>query len=96
MSEVDPTVRLVVERLDDLRKDFGNLREQLTNQANSYVHRDVWLQRNEHVNSELRSQGREISNLRADVQSKRMPWTQVVTSITSIIAILLATGLIGK
>lgn len=96
MSDVDPTVRLVVERLDDLRQDVAALRVQLTTQAATYVHRDVWLQRNEHVNSELRSQGREIGDLRSEVRSKRLPWTQVVTTVTSVIAILLATGLIGN
>lgn len=85
-----------MERLDDLREDVKGLRLQLTSQGTTFVPKDVWLQRNEHVTTELRNQGREIGDLRSEVRSRRLPWTQVVTTVTSVIAILLATGLIGK
>lgn len=78
----DATVAVVVARLDDLRNEFQSVRAEIRASAANVVGRGEWVQRNQHVDGKFDAQGREISQLRADLAARRMPWPAVVGAVT--------------
>lgn len=84
----DPTLAVVVARLDDVRRDIDGLRSDLQRTTAANVPRGEWVQRNIHVDASFASQGREIAQLRADLAAKRMPWTAVAGALTGAVSLL--------
>ena len=89
------TLALVVERLDDLRREMregtaktdaaiDSLRQELQAQRQVYVPRSEWVQRNDRVDERTTGLGREIAQLRAELASKRLPWPSVVAAVCGI------------
>lgn len=74
MGDETATVAVVVARLDDLRTDVAGLRDELRTAQTMVVSRGEWGQRNAHVDTRLGNLGREVSDLRRDVESRRAPW----------------------
>lgn len=75
---VEATLHLVVERLEDLRKQqekdtnalassIESLRSEMQAQSQTYVPRAEWEQRNRLVDERHQSQGREIGQLRTEL-----------------------------
>lgn len=89
------TLLVVVERLEDLRTDLGAIRMQLTAQAVTFVPRGEWVQRNESVDERFRALGRELGDLRTEVRSRRLPWTNVLSAVAAGVALLVSLGVIG-
>ena len=81
-GDVDPTLAVVVARLDDLRESMTELRAEVRSSTANVVPRGEWVQRNQHVDGKFDSQGREISHLRAEVASRRTPWPAVAGAVT--------------
>lgn len=77
MPEDSATLAVVVARLDDMRSDFNSLREEVRKSSENYVSRGEWGQRNDHVDTRLNSLGREVGDLRRDMDSRRAPWWSV-------------------
>lgn len=92
-AETDPTLAVVVARLDDLRADMRAMRTELATHRADLVPRGEWEQRNRHVDARHQEIGREIggirTELRAEIQSRRQPWTAVAGAIVSIASIAL-------
>lgn len=65
-GDVDPTLAVVVARLDDLRESVAELRLELRSSTANVVSRGEWVQRNNLVDGKFDTQGREISQLRQD------------------------------
>lgn len=65
------TIAVVVARLDDVRDDIAGLRRAIEASARDKVSRGEWEQRNNHVDSRLAGQGREIGDLRAEIAAAR-------------------------
>lgn len=97
-GDVDPTLAVVVARLDDLREDMKALRAEVRSSTSSVVGRGEWTQRNNLVDGKFDTQGREIAQLRqdhagdvaglrAELASRRAPWWSVVAAIGSVVAI---------
>jgi hypothetical protein len=72
---------VVVARLDDMREDFAGLRRSVEASASEKVSRGEWGQRNQHVDSRLAGLGREIGDLRAQLQAKSAPWWSVLAVV---------------
>lgn len=68
------TLAVVVARLEDLRKDFSELREELRRSHEDKVSRREWIQRNDNVDQKFMAQGREISEIKQDIASRKAPW----------------------
>jgi len=64
----------VLARLDDIKGDVTAIRTQLDALPERYVPRAEWVQRNEHVDTQFRTHGREIGDLRSELRSRRAPW----------------------
>lgn len=79
-SDREQTSQLILQRLDELRDDLRDMRA-------GYVPNAVWAQRNQHVDSQLRSVGREVGDLRTEVRAKSVPWPSVVSAVVSLVAI---------
>ncbi|ACV09821.1 hypothetical protein Jden_2184 [Jonesia denitrificans DSM 20603] len=77
MPETEATLAVVVARLDDLRADMQSLREEVRKSSENSVTRGEWGQRNQHVDTRINTLGREIGDLRTDVNSRRAPWWSV-------------------
>lgn len=88
----DPDVLLA--RLDALREDVGELREDIRLAVQNTVPRGEWAQRNEHVDTRLNGLGREVGDLRlqltsrvnelrTEVNARRAPWWSVATVVLS-------------
>lgn len=78
-----PTLAVVVARLDDLRQDVQGLHTEVQASRTEYVSRGEWGQRNIHVDSRFDAHGREIAQLRTDVQSRRAPWWSVASILVA-------------
>lgn len=107
MPENESLLAVVVARLDDLKEDMSQVRKDISDYKKDTVSRGEWVQRNNHVDERFRhtsdsfaGQGREIANLRADVNAKyaavktdldsrRAPWWNVVALITAGAALVL-------
>ena len=96
-GSADPTLAVVVARLDDLRESVAELRSELRSSTANVVSRGEWEQRNRAVDAKFESQGREIAHLRTDIvqartiaEQRRAPWWSVVAAIGSIVAIAAA------
>jgi len=81
------TLAVVVSRLDDLRGDFASLRDELRRTSETSVTRNEWLQRNGYVDGKFDDQGKDISDLRAELAGKRAPWWTIVAVVTSCLAL---------
>lgn len=79
---------MILSRLDDIRDDVKVMRESMDKMPERYVARGEWDQRNQNVTSQLLGQGREIGQLRADLNSRRAPWWSTVTVVLSSAALL--------
>ena len=97
-GDVDPTLAVVVARLDDLREDMKALRAEVRSSTANVVGRGEWVQRNNLVDGKFDAHGREIAQLRqdhagdvaglrAELASRRAPWWSVVAAIGSIVAV---------
>lgn len=84
----DPTLAVVVAQLEYVREDIKGLREEVRSTSTTYVPRGEWVQRNLYVDGTFASQGREISQLRAEVQSKRTPWPAVAGAVTGALSLI--------
>lgn len=84
----DPTLAVVVARLEDVRKDIDQLRADIRATIDSNVPRGEWMQRNLYVDGMLAAQGREIAQLRAEVAAKRTPWPAVAGAITGALSLI--------
>lgn len=82
------TLAVVVSRLDDLREDLRELRDELSQQRGQTVARTEWEMRNAHVDSKFAGHGREIGQLRADLAARRQPWTSVASALVAVAALL--------
>lgn len=82
------TLAVVVSRLDDLREDVQELRSEVRKAREDAVSRGEWGQRNNHVDSRLNGLGREVGDLRADLNSKRAPWWSVASIAVAALALL--------
>lgn len=91
--EVDPTLAVVVARLDDIREDVKALRDEMRATTANVVSKGEWMQRNSAVDSKFDAHGREIGQLRqdhagdvasirADLASRRTPWPAVAGAVT--------------
>lgn len=97
-GSADPTLAVVVARLDDLRESVAELRLELRSSTANVVSRGEWTQRNNLVDGKFDTQGREIAQLRqdhagdvaglrAELASRRAPWWSVIAAIGSIVAV---------
>lgn len=77
MSDDNATLAVVVARLDDLRADMQSMRDEIRKSSENAVSRGEWGQRNQHVDTRLNSLGREVGDLRKDLDSRRAPWWSV-------------------
>lgn len=84
-DETGTTLAVVVARLDDLRGDVAGMRREVREAGAAMVSRGEWGQRNEHVDTRLSALGREVGDLRRDVEARRAPWWSTA-------AVLLSTG----
>ncbi len=89
MADDVATLAVVVARLDDVRDDLRAVRGDLALAAERSVGRGEWLMRNQAVDQRLADQGREIGDLRAEVRSRRLPWTTVATAVVAIASLAL-------
>lgn len=97
---VDPatdsiTLAVVVSRLDDIKEDMSGMRSEIQDFKKDTVSRGEWVQRNNHVDERFKhtddkfnAQGREIANMRTEMQSKRAPWWSVGSLIIAAAALL--------
>jgi hypothetical protein len=53
-----------------------------------YVPRGEWSQRNNHVDTHIQTQGREIGQLRAELNSRRAPWWSTWTVALAVMTLL--------
>lgn len=83
----DVTMARLGERIENLIRSVAAVQDTLTNQATTFVPRTEWLLRNEAVNREFQSKGAEIAELRTEVRSRRLPWTQVVSTVAALAAV---------
>ncbi len=74
MPEPDATLAVAVARLDDLRIDVRHLRDEVQDSRRDNASRGEWGQRNSAVDARFEGQGREIAQLRQDINSRRAPW----------------------
>jgi hypothetical protein len=88
MTADEAALAVVAARLDDLRdgirEDIRELRDAINASAADKVSRGEWLQRNAAVDDRFQAQGREISQLRTELASRRAPWWSVGALIVSI------------
>ena len=92
-------------RVDGLTEAVDKLRDSLTGLGQTFVPRDLWLQRNGEVDGRFRDMGREVGDLRTALNSKapatdlarieaanQAPpkWPAVVSSLTSVVALVVA------
>ena len=84
----DPTLAVVVARLDDLRESMTELRAEVRSSTANVVPRGEWVQRNQHVDGKFDSQGKEISHLRAEVASRRTSVPVVIGSCTGALSLI--------
>ena len=70
----EPQRDAVLARLDDIKDDVTAIRTTLDALPERYVPRAEWRQRNEHVDTQFRTHGREIGDLRSEMRSRRAPW----------------------
>lgn len=90
------TLLVVAERLDDLKNAVASVQTQLAAQSATFVPRGEWVLRNQHVDGMFTGHGREIGDLRAELRARRLPWPTVVGAIVSVVALLVAMGVIGS
>lgn len=64
------TLAVVAARLDDLREDVKGVRSDLAIHRAELVGRGEWVQRNQAVDTRFQEQGREIGQLRTDLNTK--------------------------
>lgn len=94
----DGVLALVVERLDDLRREVREdsaktaaaitaLTAKVDSLSRAYVPRQEWEQRNRLVDERHETQGREIADLRTELASKRLTWPAVVGGLAGMIAV---------
>lgn len=73
MSDQQPdevTLAVVAARLDDVREDIRGMRSDLATHRAELVPRGEWEQRNHHVDARFQDQGREIGQLRTELNAK--------------------------
>lgn len=87
--DVDPTLAVVVARLDDLREDMKALRDEVRATGANVVGRGEWTQRNNLVDSRFEGHGREIAHIRTDLASRRTPWPAVAGAVTGVGSLLI-------
>lgn len=73
-TDVAIAIATLTTQVASLDGNVAGLRQELRDDRKTYVQRGEWTQRNDTVNTRFENQGREIANLRADVNSRRAPW----------------------
>lgn len=97
-DDLRETLAVVVSRIGGLSDDVGEMRRELREDRREYVTQSVWLQRNALVDQRFTSQGREIGDLRGQIQAKtaelraevngrRAPWWSVAAVLVSALAL---------
>ena len=71
-------VEVLASRIDDLKRAVDTLAAEAREDRRDYVSQREARERNEHVDTHLRTMGREIGQLRADLNARRAPWWSVV------------------
>lgn len=77
--DVKTTLAIISARLDDIKQDIVELRDDQRIANRQSVSRNEWEQRNNYSDSKFSSLGREIGDLRTEINSKRAPWWTWVT-----------------
>ena len=72
--DINSTLAIISSRLDDIKQDIVEIRDdqRLTNRQ--MVSRNEWEQRNNYSDNKFTSLGREIGDLRTEINSKSAPW----------------------
>lgn len=93
-GSADPTLAVVVARLDDLRESVAELRVELRSSTANVVPRGEWEQRNRAVDARFEGQGREIAILRTDIvqartiaEQRRPAWPVILAAVVSVISV---------
>lgn len=87
MSDPSPNVEVAIATLTvtvtALTGTVEGLRSELRQDRLTYVPRGEWEQRNRTVDSNFSHQGREIGQLRSDINSRRAPWWSTVAVVVA-------------
>lgn len=86
-SDFQTGLAVVISRLDDMKQDISDIRADQVSARKENVLRSEWEQRNSHVDFRFHTQGREIGDLRSELNSKRAPWWTWVTAIAALLAL---------
>ena len=77
-------IAVVQSKIDALTDTLKGLSVRFDDRSRENVLRTEWELRNQHVDTKFQNQGREISDLRAEVRSKdsrRPPWTAIAALV---------------
>lgn len=86
--------------MEGVKDDIHQMREDLRRYNDDKVSRNEWTQRNEHVDAMIRDLAKEIANARVDMAadiselkqenaSKKVPWTSVAVAVVAVATIAL-------
>lgn len=87
-DDLRTALAVISARLDDIKQDVADIRADQQSGSTKYTSRGEWEQRNNNVDNRFLAMGREIGDLRTELNSKRAPWWSVVAVIISGAAIL--------
>lgn len=91
MGERDETLAVVVARLDDLRGDFAQLRDELQKRDERYVTRPEWDMWREAVTAQQSAARRRVEDIRQaiadEAQARHVPWTGVAAVVLAAAAL---------
>lgn len=65
--------------------EYKELREELRRVTEGQVPRGEWAQRNSYVDSKFDAQGREISDIKTELASKRLPMTAWIAIVIAVL-----------
>ena len=81
------TLGVVVARLDDLREDFAAFRTEFRESQKNTVPRPEYEEHKAHVEKRFQDQGQDISDIRADMASRKAPWWATASVIIAGLAV---------
>lgn len=82
----DPTLAVLVSKVEDLRKDVREIRDEGIRRDAAFVSRELFAAHQKASDERFQGQGREIAELKA----ARAPWWTVVGSIAALGALALS------
>ncbi|WP_419704996.1 hypothetical protein [Promicromonospora sp. NFX87] len=100
MTTSDPTLAVVVARLDDLRSEVSDMRVEVRTTASAFLPRTEWELWRASANREIAearadaeqavAEARhEASKVRTEIDGRRIPWTAVVAAVVAIASLAL-------